>query len=335
MHRTRSGRTRSPRRQRLVSLIALAGLILMTGCGSAFPTFRPVSSQGKIIVHQFVVVLILSAVVFLIVFGVLGWVLLHYRGQEGDDEPSQTAGNKTLEIIWTSIPIVMLIGLFVYSAFTMKSVDATDSSALQINVIGHQWWWEYQYPSLGIDTASELHLPVGQPVQLNITGADVIHSFWVPDLGWKMDAIPGKNNTMSLNLTKAGTFDGSCAEFCGSEHAWMRIRVIAQTQSDFNNWTKMMRSPSPQPMSALEKQGQQIFNSSTCVNCHVFSRVGPSLTHLGSRQWLGSGVMDNTSENLANWIMNVQNIKPGALMPDFHYSPEQLDALVAYLEGQK
>ena len=335
MNRTRTGRTRGPRRHRLVSLIALAGLILSTGCGSVFPTLRPVSSQGTIIYHQYIVVMILSTIVFLIVFGLLGWILLHYRGNEGDDEPNQTSGNKALEITWITIPVVMLIGLFIYSAVNMRSVEANDSSALQINVIGHQWWWEYQYPSLGIDTASELHLPVGTPVRLNITGADVIHSFWVPDLGWKMDAIPGKSNPMNLNLTKTGTFDGSCAEFCGSEHAWMRIRVISQNQSDFNSWVSMMRSPSPQPTSALEKQGEQIFNSSTCVSCHVFSRVGPSLTHLGSRQWLGSGVIDNTPQNLANWIMNVQNIKPGALMPDFHYSPDQLKALVAYLEGQK
>ncbi len=233
MNRTRTGRRRSPRRHRLVSLIALAGLILSTGCGSVFPTLRPVSSQGTIIYHQYIVVMILSVIVFLIVFGLLGWILLHYRGNEGDDEPNQTSGNKVLEITWITIPVLMLIGLFIYSAVNMRSVEANDSSALQINVIGHQWWWEYQYPSLGIDTASELHLPVGTPVRLNITGADVIHSFWVPDLGWKMDAIPGKSNPMNLNLTQTGTFDGSCAEFCGSEHAWMRIRVISQNQSRF------------------------------------------------------------------------------------------------------
>ena len=140
---------------------------------------------------------------------------------------------------------------------------------------------------------------------------------------------------MNLNLTQAGTFDGMCAEFCGSEHAWMRIRVISETQAQFNDWVTQQRTPSPAPSTALEKQGEQIFNSSTCVNCHVTSRVGPSLTHFGSRQWIGSGVVDNTPENLTKWINDVQTVKKGALMPNFHFSPDELQALVAYLEGQK
>lgn len=336
MKRTRIGRILDDFcRVRFAPLPVLLALILTTGCGSTFTTLHPVSSQGSTIYHEFVVILVLSGVVFLIVLGLLGWILLKYRGHSGDDEPAQTSGNRTLEITWISIPVVILIFLFVYSAFTMRSVDAGSANAIQVNVIGHQWWWEYQYPSLGIDTASELHLPIGQPVRLNITAVDVIHSFWVPDLGWKQDAIPGKTNTMNLNLTRAGTFDGMCAEFCGSEHAWMRIRVISESQTQFNDWVTQQRTPAPAPSTALEKQGEQIFNSSTCVNCHVTSRIGPSLTHFGSRQWIGSGVMDNTPENLAKWINDVQSIKRGALMPNFHFSPTELQALVAYLEGQK
>ncbi len=335
MKRLGTGRNRDPRRHRAVPLPFLLTLILTTGCGSTITTLHPVSSQGSTIFHQFVAVSILSGIVLLIVFGLLGWILLKYRGHSGDEEPAQTAGNKTLEIAWISIPIILLVGLFVYSTFTMRSVDANSANALQVNVIGHQWWWEYQYPSLGIDTASELHLPVGQPVRLKITGADVIHSFWVPELGWKQDAIPGHMNTMNLNLTQTGTFDGSCAEFCGSEHSWMRIRVIAQTQSQFNDWTKRQQAPPPAPSTALEKRGEQIFNSNTCVSCHVTNRVGPSLTHFGSREWIGSGVVNNTPDNLAKWINNVQSVKPGALMPNFSFSQSDLQALVAYLEGQK
>lgn len=309
--------------------------IFSTGCASTLTTMHPVSSQGRTIFHQFVFVLILSAIVFLIVFGLLTVILLRFRGRPGDEEPPQTAGNRALEFTWILIPILILIGLAVYSGFTMKSVGADAPDELQINVIGHQWWWEYQYPRYGIDTGSELHLPTGTPVRLNITATDVIHSFWVPDLGWKQDAIPGKTNTMELDLTESGTWDGQCAEFCGAEHAWMRIRVITQSPDQFSQWVSSQRTPPPTPATSLEKRGQQIFNSSTCVNCHVTSRVGPSLTHFGSREWIGSGVLDNTPDNLARWINHVQDVKKGALMPDFHFSDSELQALVAYLEGQK
>jgi cytochrome c oxidase subunit 2 len=225
--------------------------------------------------------------------------------------------------------------LAIYSGFTMKAVGADAPEELQINVIGHQWWWEYQYPRYGIDTASELHLPTGTPVRLNITADDVIHSFWVPDLGWKQDAIPGKTNTMELDLTKTGTWDGQCAEFCGAQHAWMRIRVITQSPVQFNQWVSAQRTPPPAPTTAIARQGQRIFMSNTCVNCHLTSRVGPSLTHFGSREWIGSGVLENTPRNLALWINHVQDVKQGALMPDFHFSESDLSALVAYLEGQK
>lgn len=335
MKRLLTGRTLGRLRHRLAPLLAVIALIMTTGCGTSLWTLNPKSKQGTDIYHEFVFSLILSAFVLAIVVALLVWILMRYRGHEGDDEPRQTTGNKKLEITWIAIPVVILIVLFTYSAITMRSVEATSSNALQINVIGHQWWWEFQYPSLGIDTAGELHLPVGQPVKLNITGADVIHSFWVPELGWKQDAIPGKINTMNLNLTKTGSFQGSCAEFCGAEHAWMRILVISQTKDQFNAWTTQQRTPPPAPSTALAKQGEQIFNSSTCVNCHVDSRVGPSLTHFGSRQWIGSGVLTNTPQNLADWIDHVQQIKPSVLMPDFHFSQAQLNALVAYLEGQQ
>ncbi len=335
MKRLRNGRTRDPRNRRWIPFLILGLLILTTGCGTTFPVFNPVSSQGTTIYNQFLVVLGLSGIVFLIVFGLLGWILLKYRGKDDDDEPYQRAGNTKLEFTWIAIPVLMLTALAIYSGVTMKAVEASSSNALQINVIGHQWWWEFQYPSYGIDTAGELYLPVGTPIKLNITSADVIHSFWVPDLGWKQDAFPNKINVMNLNITKAGTYDGFCAEFCGEEHAWMRIRVVNETKANFDTWVAQQRTPPPAPTTALEKQGEQIFTSNTCVNCHVLSRVGPSLTHFGSRSWIGSGVLTNTPQNLAKWIDNAQQVKPGVHMPSFRFSQDQLNALVAYLEGQK
>ena len=305
------------------------------GSGSSLTTLDPVSTQGRSIYHQFVAVMVISALVLFLVLGLVAWVMLHFRGQPGDPEPDQVSNSRTLEIIWISIPIMILVGMFVYMIQTMRTVDARQTNPIVISVIGHQWWWEYKYPGQGFDTASELHIPVNTPVTLKITGADVIHSFWVPQLGWKQDAIPGKTNTMNLTVTKAGTFDGTCAEFCGTEHAWMRIRVIAEPLDQFNAWVQQQQQPAAPPATALARQGQQIFQSNSCVNCHGNAAVAPNLTHFGSREWIGSGVLDNTPENLARWINGVKQVKPGALMPAFNFSQSELNALVAYLEGQK
>ena len=322
-------------------LFAVFTLVILSACRSplgsntSLTALDPVSTQGRSIYQQLAVVQLLSALVLLLVLCLVAWVLLHYRGGPADAEPNQTSNNRILEITWTSIPIIILVGLFIYTYQTMRTVEARQPSPLVISVIGHQWWWEYRYPGQGFDTASELHIPVDTPVTLKITGGDVIHSFWVPQLGWKRDAIPGKTNTMYLTVTKAGTYDGICAEFCGTEHAWMRIRVIAEPIDQFNTWVKQQQQPAAQPATALERKGRQIFQNNTCVNCHVNSPAGPSLTHFGSREWIGSGVIDNTPENLARWINGAQQIKPGALMPSFHFSQSDLNALVAYLEGQR
>ena len=304
-------------------------------CENGFRTLAPISIEGKVINNQFITVFILSGIVLLIVFGLLTVILLRYRhrGQEG--EPAQTAGNRKIEATWIGIPVLMLTALAIYSGFTMSSVNQSFKDPIQINVIGHQWWWEFQYPSYGIDTAGDIHLPTNTPIVLNITSGDVIHSFWVPALGWKRDAIPAKINDMHLKLTQTGDYVGFCSEYCGTEHAWMMIRVVSQSKSDFDAWVANERNGPPPPSTALAKQGQQIFESNTCVTCHVLSRVGPNLTDFGQRGWIGSGVLVNNPENLARWINNAQQIKPGTRMPSFHFSPDQLNALVAYLEGLK
>ena len=317
------------------SLLILGACKSPLGADSPLTTLVPVSTQGRAIYHQFVVVCIISTLVLALVLCLVAWVLLHYRGQPGDPEPEQVSNNRKLEILWTSIPILILLGLFVYMFHTMRTVDANQANPIVITVIGHQWWWEYRYSGQGFDTASEVHIPVNTPVTLKITSDDVIHSFWVPQLGWKQDAIPGRTNTMNLTVTRAGTYDGTCAEFCGTEHAWMRIRVIAQPLDQFNAWVAQQKQPAVQPATALERQGQQIFQSNPCASCHVGSNTAPNLTHFGSREWIGSGVLDNTPQNLARWINHVKQVKPGALMPSFNFTQSELNALVAYLEGQK
>lgn len=253
MKRLGTRRRRDPRFHRLLPLPFILMLILTAGCGSSFTTLNPVSSQGTTIYHQFVVVSILSGIVLLIVFGLLGWILLKYRGRTEDEEPEQTAGNKILEITWIGIPIALLVGLFVYSTITMKSVDADSANALQINVIGHQWWWQFDYPNDGITVQATppdyenlepptLVLPVDAEVVLHLTSTDVVHSFYAPHTLYKMQAVPGNVNTMHLKFEKTGVFPGQCYQFCGLHHADMRFTIQVMSQKDYQAWLKQTQS---------------------------------------------------------------------------------------------
>ena len=313
---------------------------LLAAC-SAPDSFRVITRQGLEIQNLFVFEMVLSAFVFLLVVGILVYVLLHYRGRPGDGEPPQVHGNRTIEIIWTATPFAIVTLLFVLSLLTMRVVRASSPpDALTVRVIGHQWWWEYQYPALHIDTADELHLPVGTPVHLEIQSTDVIHSFWVPQFGWKLDAIPGRTNVMDVQVNDVGTYQGACTQFCGNQHAWMRTLVMAQPAADFQTWVGQQQAAAPAP-SAEAARGRDVFMSTTCASCHTIAgtpaqgKVGPDLTHLGSRQTLGGGVLTNTPANLQRWISNAQQVKPGILMPNFKLSDADLKAVVAYLEGLK
>src|SRR5439155_11022940 len=170
---------------------------------------------------------------------------------------------------WTIAPLLLLSILAIPTLQTMASVDAPSPAAHRIQVIGHQWWWEYRYPELGVVTANEVHVPTGRPLQLELGAADVIHSFWVPRFGWKRDAIPGKINTMPASIEEAGVYDGACAEYCGLQHAWMRIRIVAEVPDRFDAWVAQQRQPASAPQSDAARRGQALFTASTCVNCHT------------------------------------------------------------------
>jgi cytochrome c oxidase subunit 2 len=258
-----------------------------------------------------------------------------------------------LETVWTVTPALILATMFVLGLRTMSAVYAsmgpsTAESGLRVEVVGFRYWWEYRYLDVGgtdegkVVTANELHLPVGQAVRLEITAGDVLHDFWVPQLGWKRDAITGKVNVLPARLDRAGVYDGICTNYCGLQHAWMRIRVAAESQDQFDAWLNNERQPARAPDSDLALQGQQVFLRNTCVNCHVVAghgahgKVGPNLTHFGSRSLLGAGVLENTPENLRRWVQNAQGVKPGVLMPSYTTLPAQdIDALVAYLQSLK
>ena len=331
-------------KQRIALAGAGTGLLLggSVACGPAFDILHPVTPQGQAIAALFNLAFVLSALILALVVGLLLAAIWRYRARPDAPEPPQVHGNRNLEIFWTAAPVLLLTVLFFLTLRTMNAVEATEPGALRVQVTGWQWWWEYRYPDLGVVTANELHVPVGTPLALELTGGDVIHSFWVPRLTGKRDAVPGKWNTLRVQVQQPGVYDGACTEFCGMQHAWMRIRVVADPRAQFDAWVRAQRQPAAAPDDPQRARGQQVFLQNTCVNCHTIAgtvadaRVGPDLTHFGSRTTLGAGVRANTAEHLRAWVQHVQGVKPGALMPNFDGLPAaDLDALVAFLEGLK
>jgi cytochrome c oxidase subunit 2 len=299
----------------------------------------PVTPQGQAVSGLFTLALWISAGVFLLVVGVLTYVVLRFRARPGvDGEPPQVEGNRRLEVVWTVTPLLLLSFLFGLAVRTLGTMEAAAPSPLRVRVIGHRWWWEYEYPDLGLRTANQLRVPTGRPLQLEIGSADVIHSYDVRALDWKSDAVPGKVNLMRIEVTTPGRYDGVCTEYCGTQHAWMRVDVLAEPSDQFDGWVRGKLQPATAPTDLVAQRGRALFTDSTCVNCHTVRglgpepRVGPDLTHLASRPTLGSGVLPNTPADLQRWLRDVQGVKPGALMPSYgSLSDDDVAALTNYL----
>jgi cytochrome c oxidase subunit 2 len=293
-------------------------------------------------------VLSVTLTIFLLVGGLLLYALIRFRQRPEDEkrEPAQIYGSNQIELSWTVIPILIVVMLFLSTTRVILETEAAPkpSSALDVTVIGHQFWWEYRYPKLGIVTANELHIPISDPAKptptyLEMSSADVSHSFWVPRLAGKMDLIPNKINTMWIDPNEPGLYLGQCAQYCGTQHAKMLLRVYAQTPEDFAAWVKQQQRPAEQDLSgnAAAAEGQKVFMHSACINCHTIAgtvatgRFGPDLTHLASRDTIASGPVENTPENLRRWIDGPNSMKPGALMPSMHLNDHDLDVITAYL----
>jgi cytochrome c oxidase subunit 2 len=297
------------------------------------------SSLEPIVVLSLVVGII-AAVIFAGVLVALIVFTVRYRDVRAGSAP-QIHGHRALEIGWTAAPLALLAIIFALSLITLGQIGqgATFGSLeppLHVDVIGHQWWFEFRYAG-GAVTANELHLPVGIPVELDLSSVDVIHDLWVPELGAKSDAVPGQRNVMRLFTARAGTFSGDCAEFCGLEHAWMRVLVVAEPRADFDRWLAAQNAPA----AGTAGRGLEIMRSAVCSSCHVVqgqvpgTSIGPDLTHVGSRTIIAGGVLPNTADALRAWIGDPQRYKPGALMPKVPLSSADLDAVVAYLESLK
>ncbi|MGA2820211.1 MAG: cytochrome c oxidase subunit II [Anaerolineales bacterium] len=315
--------------------------LLVSGCSSPQDLLAPHGYIAGKEAWLFWIVLAMGAVVFLGVEGLILFIALRDRRRKGDlAEPKQVYGNRSLEILWTAIPIGLVLILFGLTLGVMAAVAPPSPSAgdLTVQVVGHQWWWEFDYPSLGIVTANELHIPVGESVRVQLVSADVIHSFWVPQLAGKTDVIPGQTNLMWLQSNQTGTFDGQCAEFCGLQHAHMRFQVVVQSAQDFQTWVAAQQASPPAPQTDLEQQGYQIVIKGVCSGCHTVNgttargTIGPNLTHVFSRQTIAGGSIP--IGQMSEWIEDPQGMLPGNDMV-IHLSNDEITAVLAYLDTLK
>jgi cytochrome c oxidase subunit 2 len=327
-----------------VPLLLVAVLLALTACSGPFPqsALAPRSDFASDVDGLFWNIFWWAVVVFLVVETLLLVAIARYRARPGGSAPKPVHGHTALEIGWTLAPALILVFIGVP---TMRTIFSTAGQAphgaLRVEVIGHQWWWEYRYPTLGISTSNELHLPVQTPIAVELTSADVIHSFWVPRLGGKRDLTQGRTNRIAFTPDSVGEYWGQCAEFCGASHANMRLRVVVQSDSEFQGWVEQQRAaPAPPAQGSVAEQGRQIFRRSACIGCHTIvgvanANVGPDLTHVGGRATIAGALFPNTAESLRRWIQNAPALKPGALMPPQNLSGADLDAVVAYLQSLK
>jgi cytochrome c oxidase subunit 2 len=306
--------------------------------------FAPVSTPAHSIFGLSLFVLAVTAAIFAIVFSLLVYCVLKFGKPADDDgrEPPQVYGSNQVELAWTVIPVLIVVVLFLATARVLVGIQtaAQPRNAIQVIAIGHQFWWEYRYPGLKVVTANELHVPVSDPANpaptfITLLSADTDHSFWVPRLGGKTDLIPNHPNSMWFDPQQTGLYLGQCAQYCGTQHAKMLLRVYVQSRQDFDHWVAQQTqlATTSNPVS----EGQRIFETTACINCHAVTgtvadgRFGPDLTHLMSRETIAAGAAPNTPENLRLWIQNPNTIKPGSKMPAMGLSDHQLDAVTAYL----
>jgi cytochrome c oxidase subunit 2 len=285
--------------------------------------------------------IVLSAVILALVSGIIVVALIRARRQRSTDVVLGDTGRGW--VVWGGVAMpVVVLGSVAAFGFRVMYEQPSSSPALTIRVTGHQWWWQIDYDGAdstrGFRSANELHVPVGSPVRLVLTSADVIHSFWVPQLNGKLDLIPGDTNVLQIEASKAGRFGGACAEYCGAQHAHMAITVIAEDSASFAAWEQRERLDAVAPAESLAVAGERLFTTSACSACHTVRGVtpareaGPDLTHVASRLTIAAGTLPMSLGALEGWIANPQALKPGALMPrlDAHTGPE-LRALASYV----
>ncbi len=347
-----SGQTRSLWRNIAAIAVLLAGGLLAGSLCFAAPTdpsqipsiFKPQSTPAHSIFRLSLLVLVITGAIFAVVFSLLAYAVAKFGKRVDDDgrEPAQVYGSNQVELAWTVIPILIVLVLFLATARVIHSIqDAPKpAGAIEVIAIGHQFWWEFRYPALGVVTANELHVPVSNsssptPTFLTLLSADTDHSFWVPRLAGKTDLIPNRVNHTWIDPEQTGIYLGQCAQYCGIQHAKMLLRVYVDSPQQFHQWVDDQKKSAVVDDAVAE--GRRIFESTACVNCHAVSgtiangHFGPDLTHLMSRDTIASGAASNNRENLRAWIQDPDSIKPGSLMPAMQLNEKDMDALTAYL----
>lgn len=302
----------------------------------------PASAQADRIVLLTTYFVIAALLVLITVVGLLIYVTVRFRAKPGDKEPEQFTGNKVVEGFMIGVPTLLVLVFMYLTLDTMADVLPPDKGAQpDVVITGHRYWWEASYPGTKAIVANEIHLPVGRRLLLHVAAADVIHDWWVPALGAKMDAIPGRTNHLWVTITKPGVYEGACSEFCGAQHAWMRIKVVAQPEAEFRQWVAQKGRDATTQLSASAQAGAAFFGRQPCGSCHRIrgtaanGDVGPDLTHFASRSTMLAGLMENNPDNLRKWLTNPQHVKPGALMPSFIYPKDSINVLVDYLSSLK
>jgi cytochrome c oxidase subunit 2 len=329
------------------SFLSLAAAV--TPDPSQIPSiFAPESAPAHSIHVLSLFTLAVCGAIFAVVFGLIAYAAIRFRRRPDDDarEPAQVYGSNPVEVAWTTVPMLIVVVLALTTARVVQEVQNAPRppAALEVAVTGHQWWWEIRYPKLGIVTANELHVPVSTPQKrtptfIELRSADVAHSFWVPRLAGKTDLIPNRLNETWIEPWRTGLFVGQCAEYCGTEHAKMLLRVYVHTPEEFDRWVAGQKAAAP--VAREVAAGRLVFERTACVNCHTLNgtigdgRFGPDLTHLMTRETLAAGALDNSRENLRAWINRPDEFKPGVLMPAMNLSSAELDQLVAYLATLK
>ena len=316
--------------------------------------FEPAGPNAERLDSLFWMVFWIATVVFFLVLGALVVMLVVFRDKGDGREPKQTHGSPKLEVIWTVIPALILAAIAVPTVKSVFDLTGCDDDSMRVEIVGHQWWFEYQYPEQGISTANVLVIPAGEEVCAEMTSADVLHNFWVPALHGKRYLVPGQTTQLRLEASEPGEYWGQCAEFCGLSHALMRARVVAMEPSDFEAWVAEQQAPAKMPAEGtLEAEGFQVFQNRGCAQCHTVrmedasasniispgSFNGPDLTHFASRSVFAGATLPGLGETrqdaLARWLADPPSVKPGSFMPNLALTEQEIDALIAWLESNK
>jgi cytochrome c oxidase subunit 2 len=335
----RGGERRLAKLLRATSPLLLLLIRPATAAAESSSPFLPASPNAAAVKTLFVIILAIAAVIFVGVEGVLLYSLTRFRYREGRPT-GQFTGHLRLEIVWTTVPAIILAVVYYLTVQTTLAISSPPTGdPLDVDVTAHQFWWEVRYRQDGVVTANELHVPVGETVVIHLTSSDVVHSFWVPSLAPKWDAVPGQPRTLWFNAQSPGIFQGYCSEYCGIAHTWMQFPVQAESAIDYQVWVRAQNAPAATPTGGGAARGLQIYQSQTCGNCHAISglgstaSVGPNLTHVASRPFIAGGVLANTPQNMYLWLQDPPAVKPGVSMPNYRFAPSDLQALTAYMES--